>query len=245
MADSTSNTTLAVLILVALAISIVGTYLVLNKPAAAGYGISGAIVGNATFNVTAISSIKFYNNTYALVNFGNINITDCSPWFATGGTNQTPPCYNNTEEDNPNPFIIENDGGNKVNVTASATGPGFASSQSFWASRIANTSCYHAPNTAPGTCNGGNTTGGGVRAPAEAASFFTATTSSVKMGQWNNYSGSAAFSSVGMGDFPFLNFTDSNDTAVMDMAVNVGSDESAGMHNLTVTFVATSSGTGP
>ncbi|HEV8290122.1 MAG TPA: hypothetical protein VGQ00_04190 [Candidatus Norongarragalinales archaeon] len=236
MAESVSNTTLAVLILAALAISIVGTYLVLNKPVAGVSGISGAIVGNATFNVTAISSIKFFNSTFALVNFGNINVTDCSPWFVSG-SNTTPPCYNNTEDDNPNPFIVENDGGNKVNVSSTWSGLGFSSSSSYWSWRLTNTTCFHNPNNASGGCAGGS----GTRNPAEGFSYDGKNYSAT----WQNVSGASSFSVGGNQLVPFLNFTDSNDTFMYEVGVAVGGDESAGMHNMTVTFIASSSGSGP
>ncbi|HEV8290121.1 MAG TPA: hypothetical protein VGQ00_04185 [Candidatus Norongarragalinales archaeon] len=242
MTESVSNVTLAVLILAALAISIAGTYMVLNKPAVQVSGISGAIIGNATFNVTAISSIKFFNSTFALVNFGNINVTDCSPWFVSG-SNTTPPCYNNTEDDNPNPFVIENDGGNKVNVTSQFSGLGFSSSNSYWSWKLANTSCYHARNTPTGACFG-QANGPGVRFPAEADSFDPRNITTLGINLWQNFSGSSSFNSAGA-TVNFLNFTDSNDTFMFDIGVAVGGDESAGMHNMTATFTATSSGTGP
>ncbi|HEV8289853.1 MAG TPA: hypothetical protein VGQ00_02785 [Candidatus Norongarragalinales archaeon] len=243
-----SNTTLAVLIIAALAISIIGTWLVLNKPVTTVSGISAAVVGNATFNVTSISSIKFYNSTFSIVNFGNINTTDCSPWFVTG-TNATPPCYNNTEDDNPNPFVVENDGGNKVNVTLQTTGMDLFSTSSFMAFKVANQTCYHARNTPTGACNGQTVTStGGARFPGEADSFFKAlvgTNNTNAMNEWQNKTLNVGTNPTTILTITFLNSSDSNDTFVIDWSVYVAGDESAGMHNSTVTLTASDSGTGP
>ncbi|HEV8289855.1 MAG TPA: hypothetical protein VGQ00_02795 [Candidatus Norongarragalinales archaeon] len=247
MAETISNTTLAILIVTALVISIIGTWLVLNKPIVMVSGISGAIVGNASFNVTAISSVKFFNATFSIVNFGNINVTDCSPWFVSG-TNTTPPCYNNTEDDNPNPFVVENDGGNKVNVTISGTNPNLASTSSHFAFKLANASCYHNPNNASGGCNTG-----GVRLPAELNGFCVPCSKSTggvpAVESWRNVTSTVLTCDVnGLGsgvecpNVAFLNFTDSNDTFMIDVAARVGSDESAGAHNSTMTFTASASG---
>ncbi|HEV8290132.1 MAG TPA: hypothetical protein VGQ00_04245 [Candidatus Norongarragalinales archaeon] len=244
--DGISNSTILVVILAALLLSAVGTLVALSKPTTTLLGISGAVVGNATFNVTSISSIKFFNATFGTINFGNINVTDCSPWFVAG-TNATPPCYNNTEDDNPNPFVIENDGGNKVNVTMAASSMSLTGTGSQYALKTGNQSCYHAPNTPRGACNGqAAPSTGGVRAPAEAFSFFNSTfqnNNSFSLNAFQNVTGS---NSLNHSLFvSFLNFTDSNDTVLIDWAVNVAADESAGFHNSTLTLTAVSSGTGP
>ena len=110
-----SNNSLVVLILIAIFISVAGTWISLGKLIPiTGYGAGASGTTTATVNDTV--DITLSNSPVA---FGNQDIG----------------VYNSTSDDNPDAFNISNDGSVYINVTASVT--------SLWDSQSSPTSYYN------------------------------------------------------------------------------------------------------
>lgn len=97
-----SNNILALLVIVALAFSLAGTFFTINKLYGTTGGISGLITGVANVTVSTSTSISMLVGD---ISFGNLTLN----------------AQNTTDTNNPPPFVVKNDGSVFVNVTISAT----------------------------------------------------------------------------------------------------------------------------
>ncbi len=141
----TSNKALAVLVVLAIIISVGSTMMILNK---IKLGTTGAATGIAKVNVTAIIAISLPVTT---VDFGNIyqGYTD------------------NTTDNNPFPLTVQNDGGVLVNVSiardvassALFSGTGGGDNTSSFQFKIANSSEPNSFNYAASTTTWTNVPG--------------------------------------------------------------------------------------
>lgn len=154
--------------------------------------ITGLVTGTAQVEVTGVAQISLPTST---VNFGQIS---------TGATN-------NTTDNNPAPFIIQNDGNVKVNV-----------------------SIERDPLTSPmfsGTGGGDNTSSFQFKADetSETGSFNLATSTT----SWTNVPGTTTTNFLNE-----LKQADISDSAEVDLLINVPEDEPAGVKTESLIFTA-------
>ncbi|VVB68471.1 Uncharacterised protein [Candidatus Norongarragalina meridionalis] len=138
---------------------------------------------------------------------------------ATGNTT------NETCDDNPRPFVLINDGTDPLNITIDARSFNFTgSSQAAFCVQY-NTSC---------AC-------GGIRAPAENSSMkrvYNSTYAWTTLATAYGYTHSAAGPEI-----YYLNYTDTTDTAMIDVNMTISWDESTGTKQSTFTFTGTATQT--
>ena len=104
-----SNRTLATLVILAITISIIGILVSLSGVPIMG-GISGGATGITNLTIGNYTCIQFFTNSTAY----NYSITD----FGSGWTY---PQNDNTTDDSPTPFVLENCGNVGLNVSINAT----------------------------------------------------------------------------------------------------------------------------
>lgn len=103
-----SNNLLASLLVLAIIVSVAGVYSIMSAvsliqvPASPFTGITGAAVGYTNVTVGQVAAISLTVNT---VDFGTMNVNE----------------NNDTVDDSPWPFEVQNDGNVNVNVTLNAT----------------------------------------------------------------------------------------------------------------------------
>jgi len=124
--DEISNKTLATLLVVAIVISLAGTFFAMRGVSQITNIVSGSAVttGTAKVNVTETASITL---TQATVSFGTgyrnasavVVTSECN--LTTQQTNNPPGCWINVTEFAPIPFNLMNDGSVYVNVTINSS----------------------------------------------------------------------------------------------------------------------------
>ncbi len=186
-----SNKSLAILVAIAIVVSVVGTFTLLST---LDPSVTGAATGIARVAVTGLVAISLPVNT---VDFG----------YVVQGNSK------NTITNSPPPLVVQNDGGVFVNVsiardntsTAMFTGTGGGDNTASFRYKI-------------------DTVGG------EPNSFnYGASTTS-----WANVPGTTADEDV----IAELNWSDSSDSAEIDLSIAVPADESLGAKNETLVFIA-------
>ncbi|PIT85585.1 hypothetical protein COU36_02420 [Candidatus Micrarchaeota archaeon CG10_big_fil_rev_8_21_14_0_10_59_7] len=200
-----SNNTLGMLVALSLVVSLAGVWVLLNQPT---FPITGLITnpsGNVSITVTSATSISMLATPLDY----SASLYDIQR-PTTGGTS------NDTQDDNPLPLVVLNDGTDPVNITIAATSFAFSSATSNASFCINyNTSCWE------------------VRAPAENSSF--------KMLYNNTYGwvGIRSGRTATDADIYYLNYTDTTDTVLIDLNVTIAWDETAGQKQSMLTFTAT------
>jgi hypothetical protein len=123
--DEVSNKTLATLLVVAIVISLAGTFFAMRGVSQITNIISGAATsptGTAKVNITEVTSISLYQNT---VDFGsgyrNATIVDVNSECNLTTNASMHACWVNQSAYDPNPFVLENDGNTYVNVTVNSS----------------------------------------------------------------------------------------------------------------------------
>lgn len=191
MKEEISNKTLAILVVIAVIVSIGTTIVLLSQMSP---GTTGAATGLAKVDVTGLVAISLPTNT---VDFGSV-VQGYSANTTTGS---------------PAPLTVQNDGGVLVNVSIAKDN---SSSALF-----------------SGTGSGDNTatfqfkidTVGG-----EPNSFNYGSSQT----SWTNVPGTTAIDDV----ITELKYSDSTDSAEVDLMINVPSDEPLGAKNETLVFTA-------
>jgi hypothetical protein len=122
--DEISNKTLATLLVVAIVISLAGTFFAMRGVSQVTNIVTGqlsAATGTAKVNITETISITLLNNT---VNFGsgyrNASYASVAECNLSTNTSQ-PDCWINNTDYNPIPFLLENDGNVYINVTINSS----------------------------------------------------------------------------------------------------------------------------
>ncbi len=124
--DEISNKTLATLLVVAIGISLAGTFFAMRGVSQVTNLISGAAPttdGTARVNITELTEVTL---TQLVVDFGEgsrnstlTNDDDCNLSTEDDGT--VPDCWDNTTDYNPTEFLLENSGNNLVNLTINSS----------------------------------------------------------------------------------------------------------------------------
>ncbi len=179
------------IILVIMSVSI--TTLLLNNEKIAS--ITGLATGIARVNVTAIAMISLPAST---VDFGTVS---------AGSTDDT-------EDDNPAPMLIQNDGGVKVDVTI--------------AKDLNSTALFS------GTGGGDNSSS--FQFKADHSPEHDAFVPGQSQTKWANVPGTTPVLVI-----KSLKFEDKHDTVEVDLKINVPSDETPGMKTETLNFIASQS----
>lgn len=141
-------------------------------------------------NITSLISVTLLNGT---IEFGQLNYLD----------------WNDTSDDSPSPFLLENDGNAFVNVTAIST--------QLWESKSSG-SAYYQFKAANYTL--------------ENSSFLWASSATSYLSMPIEFAESASLF------LAFLNYSDATDTAEIDLNVTVPPNEIGGVKRANVTFVA-------
>jgi len=137
--DEISNKTLATLLVVAIVISLAGTFFAMRGVSQVTNYISGAQTssdtGTAKVNISELTTITLVTPE---VDFGtgyrnatdvdlntecNITTNQSSPQDADTATNADANCWINVTTFAPDPFLLRNDGSNYVNVTINSSTP--------------------------------------------------------------------------------------------------------------------------
>ncbi|VVB68469.1 Uncharacterised protein [Candidatus Norongarragalina meridionalis] len=207
-----TNNTLGLLIAISMVVSLAGVWLMMNQPTVPITGFAANPSGNASVTVTSATSISFVS--------GYSGPVYSIPRPATGNTT------NDTTDDNPRPFVIQNDGTDPVNITIDATSFNFTGgSAAQFCVQYNNTYC------APG----------GVRAPAQNSSMKRVYNGTY---QWTTLANAYGYThSATEPEIYYLNYTPTTSTAMIDINMSVSSDESTGTKQSTFTFTATATTT--
>ena len=212
VSNEISNNVLVVLIGSVILVSIIGTFISLNKLA--------PITGFAPTTTTIYGQVNVTINCTAGISFAraNVNFTAAIP----GDARTT---VTSADLDNSGPFNITNDGTGLINISIASANI-WASTQGAVPSRFFSYNVSHL-STYVGNCSltfphnpfCGNTTNG---APNSTCGLWRPMPSSAE--QW---------------PICRLNFTDGSDSVLVHINITVPSDEPSGKKNATVTFVAT------
>jgi hypothetical protein len=127
--DEISNKTLATLLVVAIVISLAGAFFAMRGVSQITNVISGAATdqtGTAKVNISEVTSILL---TQTSVDFGtgyrNASVVDLNTECnLTTNQSSAPSCWVPVGTYNPDPFTLENDGNNYVNITINSSAVG-------------------------------------------------------------------------------------------------------------------------
>ena len=176
----------------------------------------------------AAASIRFYPG-YTAVEFANVG--------RSGSQNVT----NDTTDDSPFPFAIENDGnnGSKWNLD-----PGQCLNVTITASRDLAFADDYSNMTICVPTDAGASSGCGARRPPALANSFPYTYNGIT--SWTSIrSGRSAPAAADIYGLRPRNSSDvQGGTFLIDVNVTIGINESVGYHNVTITTTATATGTG-
>ena len=181
--------TIGVLLILA---SVFTTMLVLNQTPYPS--VSGLATGIAKVNVTGIVAISLPVNS---ANFGDIS----------------PGSSDNTTDDSPPPFIVQNDGTVKVDVTIARDNE--------------STPLFN------GTGGGDNSTSFQFKVDDNETDSINKEKSIIN---WTNVPGTTPLTFIGE-----LKYQDNHDSARVDLLINVPADEPPGLKNETLIFIAVQS----
>ena len=202
MAEEISNRTLAILLVVAIAISLGGTIVSLNRlanvQAPVITGFAGSDVGTATVNISSQASIKF---NVSSVNFGNgwVNTSqgeDSCRMSAEGddeASSSSSACTDEWDDDDWVALQIENDGNVNITVNVSTDGPAsefVGTGGGFW---------FRVNESKTGSCNSTNSLNASVDS------------------QWTAWPASDKQERV----CSYLDYNDARDTLWLHLQVNV------------------------
>ncbi len=193
MAKEVSFRALFILAFALITISVFSTTLILNHTSPSS--ITGRVSGIAQVNVTSMVMISLPVN---FVNFGQIG----------------PGSSDDTEDDDPAPFLVQNDGTVIINITIERDN---SSTPLF-----------------EGTGGGDNTTS--FQFKADQSSEHNGFVPGQSQMTWANVPGTTPVLVIGS-----LKYADAHDSAEIDLKIDVPADEPPGLKSETINFIATQS----
>lgn len=228
MAESISNKTLVVLLVIAIGVSVMGIWVSLSKQSVVLTGASTSQIGTVQLRVSEFVGISINNNS---IDFGNITLTQGLINCTLNSSQSTDPLNLTGNVSQPSPV---------VNYTCLPADPGC----------ICNGSSTFAPSFFEIQNDGNVRINLSIQSAMNASAFFGGSTLSQQ--KYYAYAGEANSCVSGLQNTPValttsstqacgcMSATDANDTVRTELIEIIASDATAGLHNQSITFTAVS-----